>query len=66
MNIIMLEPLGVPQEKIIELSKALEKEGHSFTYYSTRTEDTKELTERAKAADVVILSNLPFLPEPWP
>jgi D-3-phosphoglycerate dehydrogenase len=63
MRIVMLEPLGVKEEKIRSLAAALEKQGHDFVMYNTRTEDKSELIARASDADAVILSNLPFKDE---
>lgn len=63
MNIVLLEPLGIPEAKVRELASGVEAAGHSFVYYPTRTEDNRELIERAREAHVVILSNLPFVRE---
>ncbi|AJA49929.1 glycerate dehydrogenase [Clostridium pasteurianum DSM 525 = ATCC 6013] len=60
MNVVMIEPLGVSKEKINELAEKLVSCGHEFVYYDTRTEDTKELIERAANAEIVMLANLPF------
>lgn len=63
MNIAVIEPLGISQEKIKEISKSLDQHGCDFVYYDTRTEDIEELIERAKEADIVVLTNLPFRKE---
>ncbi|WP_338432854.1 2-hydroxyacid dehydrogenase [Clostridium tyrobutyricum] len=63
MNIVMIEPLGVSKEKINGIAEKLVNNGHKFVYYDTRTQDTKELIERAKDADIVMLANLPFRKE---
>ncbi|RAV00603.1 2-hydroxyacid dehydrogenase [Paenibacillus sp. YN15] len=60
MHIVLLEPLGIPETRVRELAKGLEASGHTFTYYDTRTEKDEELIERAKDADVVLISNLPL------
>ncbi len=60
MNIVLLEPLAIPEDKVKVLAAKLEASGHQFTYYSSRTEDKSELISRASDADIVILSNLPF------
>ncbi|MDF2937653.1 MAG: hprA [Paenibacillaceae bacterium] len=60
MHVVLLEPLGIPESRVRELAEGLEASGHSFTYYSTRTEDAEELIERAKGAQVVLISNLPL------
>jgi D-3-phosphoglycerate dehydrogenase len=60
MNIVLIEPLGIPDIEVEKLSQALKNEGHIFTTYKDRKEDSATLIERAKDADVVILTNLPF------
>jgi len=63
MKIVVIEPLGISQEKVEVVSKRLDQHGCDFVYYDTRTEDTEELISRAKDADIVILTNLPFRKE---
>ncbi len=60
MKIAMLEPLGVKQELIDDLTKRLKKEGHEFTAYDNVTKDVEELKRRAKDADVIIIANNPL------
>ncbi|GKX27750.1 2-hydroxyacid dehydrogenase [Vallitalea longa] len=60
MKIVLIEPLGVVQEKLEGLSKFIEDGGHEFIQYHDRREETEVLIERARDADVVILTNLPF------
>ena len=60
MKIVLIEPLGVDQEVLVSLSAFLEEAGHEFVSYDNRVEDTPTLIERAKDADAVILTNLPF------
>lgn len=60
MNIVALEPLGIPESEMITLADKLTEEGHSFIGYPDRIEDTRELINRASAADIVLLTNLPF------
>lgn len=60
MKIVLIEPLGVVQEKVDSLSRFIEDKGHEFVQYHDRSEETEILIERAKDADVVILTNLPF------
>lgn len=60
MKIVLLEPLRVPDETIAELSLALKDKGYDFESYSERTTDPKELAERTKDADIVIIANTPY------
>ncbi len=60
MKIAMLEPLGVKQELIDELSKRLKDEGHEFVTYHDVTKNIEELKKRASGADVIIIANNPL------
>ncbi len=60
MKIAMLEPLGVSQEIIDQLSERLKKENHEFIAYTTVTKDPEELKQRAAGADVLIIANNPL------
>lgn len=60
MKIAMLEPLGVKQELIDELSKKLKEEGHEFVAYDDVTRDVEELKNRSRGADVIIIANNPL------
>jgi len=60
MRIVLVEPLGVADEKILSLAKKLEDEGHEFIAYNDKPINQAELVKRAAESDAVILSNLPF------
>ncbi len=60
MNIALLEPLGVPAERIQELARPLTDAGHTFTYYDTKTTDPDELAARSAGADIVMIANNPY------
>jgi len=60
MNISLLEPLGVPAEKIEELAAGFRAQGHTFTYYDTKTTDLEELKRRSAGQDVVMIANNPY------
>lgn len=60
MKISLLEPLGVPESVIRELSDKLTGAGHEFVYYNTKTTDKKELAERSKDSDIVMIANNPY------
>lgn len=59
MNIVLLESLGISDEKLQELVTPLLKAGHSFQSYS-RTDDLEKQKEQAKDADILIIANMPL------
>lgn len=59
MNIVLLEPLGVPEEVLNACVKPLTEAGHSFRAYP-RDPDPKVQIERARDADVIIVANMPL------
>ena len=60
MNIALLEPIGVPAEMIEELAKGLKEQGHSFTYYDTKTTDLEELKKRSAGQEIIMIANNPY------
>ena len=60
MNIALLEPIGVPAEMIEELAKRLKEQGHSFTYYDTKTTDLEELKKRSASQEIIMIANNPY------
>lgn len=60
MKLVIIEPLGVIQEKLLDLALATLGSQVEVTYYDTRTEDTKELITRGQDADIIAISNLPL------
>lgn len=59
MNIVLLEPLGIPDSLLERYTADLAAAGHSFTAYP-RTADTGRLIEEARDADVLLLANMPL------
>lgn len=59
MKMVIIEPLGVADEKLLEMADFL-KDKVEIVYYNTRTTDTAELIERGKDADIIVVSNLPL------
>lgn len=57
MKIVLLEPLGVSEEKVNKLALQFTTAGHEFTAYNTVAADETEQLERAKNADVLIIAN---------
>ena len=63
MKLVILEPLGVEEEKLLALAE--EKLGNraEIVYYDTRVTDPDTLAGRAEDADIAVISNLPFKKE---
>lgn len=60
MKISLLEPLGVPEELIRELSAPILERGHEFVYYPQKTTDPEELKKRSAGCEVVMIANNPY------
>lgn len=60
MKISLLEPIGVPESAIQELSAGLVEKGHEFVYYDTKTTDVEELKKRSEGCEIVMIANNPY------
>ena len=60
MKISLLEPLGVPESVVRDLSEPFRKAGHEFVYYDKKTTDRQELARRAGDSEIVMIANNPF------
>lgn len=60
MKISLLEPIGIDNALMEELSAPLKAQGHEFVFYSNKTTDIDELYERAKDSDIVMIANNPL------
>ncbi len=60
MKISLLEPIGVPEHVIAELSAGFVERGHEFVSYYTKTTDPTELAARSAGCDVVMIANNPY------
>lgn len=60
MKLVIIEPLGVEQEKLLSMAKEALPKDLEIVYYDTRTTDAKELIERGKDAEIIVVSNLPM------
>ena len=60
MKISLLEPIGVSQAVLDELSQGLKDRGHEFCYYDTKTTDAEELKRRTAGCDIVMIANNPY------
>lgn len=60
MKLVILEPLGVQEEKLLEMATSVIGGRMEVVYYNTRVEDIPSLIERSQDADVVMLSNFKY------
>ncbi len=60
MKISLLEPLGVSEELIRELSAPIIERGHEFVCYPAKTTDPEELKKRSEGCEVVMIANNPY------
>lgn len=60
MNIVILEPLGIPGDKLVNMVKEAVDAKAEVIYYNTRKEDDETLIDRSKNADIVVLSNFRY------
>ncbi len=60
MKISLLEPLGVSEELIRDLSAPILARGHEFIYYPQKTTDPQELKKRSAGCEVVMIANNPY------
>ena len=60
MKLVIIEPLGVEDEKLLQMAKEALPESVEITYYNTRVAETDTLIERGKDADIIAVSNLPL------
>lgn len=63
MKLVIIEPLGVEEKKLLDLAEEKLQGKVEIAYYNTRVTDTETLVERAKDADILAFSNLPFKKE---
>ena len=60
MKLVIIEPLGVEQEKLLSMAQKALPRDLEIVYYDTRVTGTAELIERGKDADIIAVSNLPM------
>jgi D-3-phosphoglycerate dehydrogenase len=60
MNIIQLEPISIKEDFKKKIQQDFSQKGHEITFYETKPETDKEKINRAKEADILIVSNLPL------
>ncbi len=57
-KIVSVEPIGISEERAVNIAHELAAKGHEFICYRDRREDAATLIERMKDADEVIVSNI--------
>ena len=60
MNIVIMEPLGISDALLQKQLEPLRTAGHQVTVYSDRPSSVEESIQRAKNAEILILTNSPF------
>lgn len=60
MKLVVLEPLGIPQDSLASMVREAVDGRMEVVLYDTRAEDVPTLIERSKEADAVVLSNFPY------
>lgn len=60
MNIVFVESLGMCECTINKSLATLKNQGHTVTFYHDRNENEEVLIERARNAEVVVVSNIPL------
>ena len=60
MKLVIIEPLGVEQKKLLSMAAKQLPKSVEVVYYDTRVTDTETLIERGKDADIIAVSNLPL------
>lgn len=60
MKIAVMEPLGVEQEKFMQIAREAVGNDVEIVCYDTRTTDVEELGRRGRDADIIAIGNLPF------
>jgi phosphoglycerate dehydrogenase-like enzyme len=58
MNIVAIENIGLSQAQISALSARFETQGHVFTFFEDRREDENSVVDRAKDAEILIVSTI--------
>lgn len=60
MKLVIIEPLGVEQTKLLSMAAAVLPADVEVICYDTRVTDTAALIERGQDADIIAVSNLPL------
>lgn len=60
MKLVILEPLGIPQQKLTDMVNRTVSGRMETVFYDTRAEDIPTLIARSRDADAVVLSNFKY------
>lgn len=60
MKLVILEPLGVPVQRLTQRGQEILEDRVEIITYSERAEDEQTLIQRSADADIVMLSNIPY------
>ena len=60
MKLVIIEPLGVEEEKLMEIAHKALPDSVKIVSYQTKVTDTESLIERGKDADIIMVANLPL------
>lgn len=60
MEIVIVEPIGLSVEETAKIKADFKALNHEFITYASKPENDAEIIQRAKNADILILSNLPI------
>ncbi len=60
MKLVILEPLGVGEDKLLDMTTRMLQDRMQVVYYNTRAEDRDTLIERSMDADAVVLTNFKY------
>lgn len=60
MKLVIIEPLGVEQDRLLQMAEDALKDSVEIVYYNTKTTDTQELIERGKDAEIIVVANNPL------
>ncbi len=60
MKIAIVEPIGINAEKLANIQKQFNAQGHEIVFFSDRNENEQELIHRVGDADVMVVSNIPI------
>ena len=60
MKLVIIEPLGVEEEKLMEIAHKALPDSVEIVSYQTKVTDTESLIERGKDTDIIMVANLPL------
>ncbi|MDD3184980.1 MAG: 2-hydroxyacid dehydrogenase [Anaerostipes sp.] len=60
MKVVIIEPLGVEESKLMEIAKLALSDEVEIVYYDTKVTDTETLIQRGKDAEIIVVANLPL------